>query len=300
MNWSSDDNIKISYRLLNVKGFGCAQANKLLWALSSTVQTSSQLENGIKQSLKPQDITAFDTEYTLYRTSTQINYVSVLDDISYPSKLRDSLRHNSPTVLSIMGNANLLHKKCVGISGSRKVSPKGLWITNDCASQLAENDICVVSGYASGVDIEAHKTALSNNGSTIIVLPEGISTFYIRKELRDIWDWDRVLVISEFLPKDKWLASRAMKRNQTIIGLSDSMIVIEAGETGGSLDAGLKTILSGKSLFVPYYKETPLSAAGNNLLIQKGAYPLGLGRDSHRTNIEKLMTAIYQPQTLDL
>lgn len=300
MNWSSDDNIKISYRLLSVKGYGCVQANKLLWALSHSVQTSLQLEDGIKRALRPQDLASFDVDYTLYHTSQGVEYISVLDDTSYPAKLRNLLRQNSPTVLSLMGNADLLRKRCIGISGSRKASDKGLWITNDCASQLASKDICVVSGYASGVDVEAHKAALSNGGSTIIVLPEGISTFYIRRELKDVWDWNRVLVISEFLPQDKWLASRAMRRNQTIIGISDSMVVIEAGETGGSLDAGLKTISSGKNLFVPYYKETPLSALGNNLLLRKGASPLGLSRESHRTNVERLVNAVSHPNVLDL
>lgn len=39
------------------------------------------------------------------------------------------------------------------------------------------------------------------------------------------------------------MASRVMQRNNTIIGLSDIMVVVEAGETGGSLDAGNKTLM---------------------------------------------------------
>jgi hypothetical protein len=43
------------------------------------------------------------------------------------------------------------------------------------------------------------------------------------------------------------------------------MDFIEAGETGGSLDAGMKTISYGKSLFVPDYAVAPQSALGNVL-----------------------------------
>lgn len=57
--------------------------------------------------------------------------------------------------------------------------------------------------------------------STIIVLPEGIESFRIKKELEDIWDWNRILVLSEFMHHDKWTAGRAMLPNNTIIGLSE-------------------------------------------------------------------------------
>ena len=60
----------------------------------------------------------------------------------------------------------------------------------------------------------AHDTALKNGLSTIIVLPEGISHFSIRKELQPVWDINRVLVISEFLPSDQWMEGRAMQRNK--------------------------------------------------------------------------------------
>ena len=57
--------------------------------------------------------------------------------------------------------------------------------------QLSGLDIAVVSGYASGVDIQTHYWALKSGGTTIIVLPEGINKFYIKKELKDVWDWNR-------------------------------------------------------------------------------------------------------------
>ena len=260
--------------------------------LKPSVNSSNQLEESIIRALKPQEVNTFTQQYVLYQRTEHVRYVSMLDDYEYPSELRRMLAQNSPTVLSYMGNFDLLKKKKVGFSGSRKVSEKGIWITEDCVSQLAEDDICIVSGYANGVDMVAHKTALKHGASTIIVLPEGISNFYIRPELRDIWDWNRVLVISEFMPNDRWMASKAMKRNLTIIGLSDVMLIIEAGETGGSLDAGLKTIKAGKFLFVPQYNEFPSSALGNNILLGNGALALKLRSDTKRTNIERVRRAI--------
>lgn len=147
----------------------------------------------------------------------------------------------------------------------------------------------IVSGYAQGVDKEAHYTALASGGSTIIVLPNGISSFYVRQELKDVWDWDRVLVISEYLPKDKWSVSRAMNRNNTIIGLSDIMVVVEAGLTGGSLDAGLRTLEDSKPLYVPLYSDYPESALGNKVLLERGAKCIRRSRQNNRANVMALL-----------
>ncbi len=155
-------------------------------------------------------------------------------------------------------------------------------------NKLVENDICVIAGYANGVDLEAHYSALAYGGTTIIVLPEGIESFYIRKELKDVWDWNRTLVISEFQPNEKWRVSNAMQRNKTIIGLSDAFFVVEAGVSGGSIDAGKKAIKMGKSLFVPYFKDVPESALGNNTLIEMGAKKLLRKRNNH-TNIDSII-----------
>ena len=192
----------------------------------------------------------------------------------------------------------MLKKKKIAFSGSRKASEKGLWITRDCVKQLAtDKDVCIVSGYAAGIDITAHYSALNDGLSTIIVLPEGISHFAIHKELLPVWDLDRVLVISEFFPNDKWLEGRAMQRNKTIIGLCDAIVVVEAGEKGGSLDAGKQTLQLGKKLFVPRYAQPPVSALGNAQLLQGGAQPLAMSPSTRQTNLVELWKAIQTKQS---
>ena len=165
---------------------------------------------------------------------------------------------------------------------------------------MSEKDVCIVSGYAAGVDQTAHYTAIEQGASTIIVLSEGIESFRIKKELKDIWDWSRVLVLSEFMPNDKWTAGRAMLRNNTIIGLSDIVVVVEAGETGGSLDAGLKTLEKGKYLFTPYYGIVPDSALGNNVLINKGAFPIKMKQETGRANLSKMFELLRESNRYSL
>ena len=64
----------------------------------------------------------------------------------------------------------------------------------------------------------------------------------------------------------------------------------------GNLDAGLKTIDYGKRLFVPQYAEFPISALGNEVLIQHGAFPLRMKRSNRKTNLDMLYASVANMQ----
>lgn len=285
--------VQAIYSFMKVKGIGIARTNKELASYKQQIGAMWTLEEWLLSVLNPEQKSEYFAQYVtvdgLKIKSNEVYFNTVLDS-SYPAPLKNLLRLNTPPVLSMVGNTKLLGNKTVGFSGSRKVSEKGIAVTRDCVEQLSViPGVSIVSGYAQGVDKEAHYAALASGGSTIIVLPNGISSFYVRQELKDVWDWSRVLVISEYLPEDKWSVSRAMNRNNTIIGLSDSMVVVESGLTGGSMDAGLRTLEDSKPLFVPIYSDYPESAQGNKVLIEKGARGIGRNRQSGRANIMALL-----------
>lgn len=279
---------------MSVKGVGPVQTNRLLLSLNDYSSIALQnLAANILTGKQREEFENIKDQPIEIRSKFEVDFM-ILQKENYPENLKKFLSTNAPPVLSMIGNSDLLKKKKVGFSGSRNVSEKGINITEDAVKSLVENDLTIVSGYAKGVDFTAHYTALKNGGSTIIVLPEGINHFRIKKEYKEVWDWDRVLVISEFQPYEKWMASRAMKRNNTIIALSDVIMVIEAGQTGGSLDAGLKTLDMRKPLFVPQYGEVPESAEGNITLLNKGASPLKMSKDTLKPNTTKILTLIRE------
>ena len=285
--------VQAIYSFMKVKGIGVTRTNKELLTYMQQLGSMWKLEDWLLSVLsadqKEEYYSQYETVEGLKIKSHDVRFNTVLDQ-SYPVNLKSLLKLNTPPVLSMIGNINLLSNRTVGFSGSRKVSEKGVAITKDCVEQLSqEKDISIVSGYAQGVDKEAHYTALASGGSTIIILPNGISSFYVREEVKDVWDWDRVLVISEYLPKDKWSVSRAMNRNNTIIGLSDIMVVVEAGLTGGSLDAGLRTLEDNKPLYVPLYSDYPESALGNKVLLERGARCIRRSKQSNRANVMALL-----------
>lgn len=213
------------------------------------------------------------------------------DEGSYPQKLKEVLGKLAPASIYYKGNLSLLDKQGVGFCGSRNASEKGLRTAKDCAEQVVDESLVVVSGNASGVDLVAHRTALENGGTTILVLPEGLNHFRIKKELREVWDWSRVLVISQFKPQEIWQAYRAMSRNQIIIGLSEAMIVIEAQEKGGTIEAGKSALKLKVPLFVAEYQDMT-HTQGNVRLLEMGAARLKKKQSVGKAKLTSLFSTI--------
>ena len=196
------------------------------------------------------------------------------NDTAYPQRLKTSLRDDCPPVLFVRGNARLLSEPAVGFCGSRKVSQKGEHITEQCAEQLAERGITVVSGYASGTDLAAHSSAIRHGGSTVFVLAEGILNAREKQPVRPWLTEENHVFVSQFFPTAQWNVGSAMKRNGLIIGLSDAMILVESGKTGGTFAAGQETLQRGKPLFVIDFEKPEVSAEANPFFIERGGNPI--------------------------
>jgi DNA processing protein len=214
------------------------------------------------------------------------------NDVRYPAALLNVFGALLPPDIWFMGNIGLLGEKAVGFCGSRKASERGLEVAADCARQLSEAGVIVVSGYAPGVDMASHEAALKNGGRTIIVLPEGINHFRIKKTVKLLWDWERILVVSQF-PRDAiWRADRAMERNKVIVALSRAVIVLEAREQGGTLNAGYSALQLGKPLFVALYDDMNGSREGNQRLIEEGGKPLLRNRATSQAQMREVFANV--------
>jgi DNA processing protein len=138
----------------------------------------------------------------------------------------------------------------------------------------------------------SHEAALSSGGATIIILPEGIDHFRIKKTIKDIWDWSRVVVISYFPRNAVWRADRAMERNKAIVGLSDAVIVLEARDRGGTLNAGFRALETRKPLFVAFFENMAEGREGNQQLIERGGIPLQRNRATGKANLKCIYASI--------
>lgn len=215
------------------------------------------------------------------------------NDERYPQRLLDVLGDDAPPVLFAKGNLNLAQQPAVGFCGSRKASEKGLRVARDASAMLAAESIVLVSGYASGVDLEVHRSALQSGGTTIFVLAEGILHFRVKREVAPLLNPENHLVLSEFSPRLTWQAHNAMQRNSTIIGLSDAMVVIESGLTGGTHACGEATLKFKRPLFVADYAVPAQSAEGNQYFLAKGALPLR-GNQDGVPSLSRVLQSVQQ------
>lgn len=220
----------------------------------------------------------------------EVSVLTIFDE-EYPDSLRSILAKKAPPLLFVMGNKGLLAKASMGFCGSREPSGKGLAVARECAVMASKKGINVVSGYAAGIDMTTHRAALETGGTTTIVLAEGLFHFRVKRDLKDQWDWNRIAVISEYLPSLPWSVSNAMRRNQTICSLSKAMVLIEAREAGGSIEAGRTCLKLGIPLFAPVYEGMPESAKGNQLLLREGARSLHKSRTTQMPNLKGVFAA---------
>ncbi len=193
---------------------------------------------------------------------------------SYPLRLKTVLRDQAPPVLFVAGSVDLLNRRGVGFCGARNASEEALRCADQVSRALAQHNLLVVSGHAVGVDEAAHRAALDIGGQTALVLPEGILRFRPRASIAERLTADNAVIVSEFSPNVPWSVQNAMQRNRTICGLVHALIVIEAGTSGGTWEAGQTALKLGLPLFVLDYSNPAPSANGNPLLLQKGGQPL--------------------------
>lgn len=194
-----------------------------------------EMPQGVRSSL------ADEAEELLARGVTAVN----AGGREFPASLVVNGKPAVPT-LFCMGDRALLTAAGAGMCGSRRVSPLGLKAAHACGQEVSARGLTVVSGYAKGVDTATHLAALEQGGKTVIVLAEGINAFRVKREFATSFDPNRVLVVSQFRPSQPWAAYAAMARNHVIFGLGKALVVIEAGEKGGTLAAGRDAIKRGR------------------------------------------------------
>ncbi len=192
----------------------------------------------------------------------------------YPEGL--SVAFGDLPVLHTIGALELLDRNAIGVCGSRDASDEALRYAYRFGKICAENNFVVVSGHARGVDREAQRGALEAGGATIAVLPEGVDGLHIVRELKPLVNpVDNFLAISMFEPGAHWTAWRAMERNKLIVGLSLALLVVEARQRGGTINAAYECARQQKPLAAVKFGTEGENRLGNReLLLQEKALPL--------------------------
>lgn len=173
----------------------------------------------------------------------------------YPRKLRDA--RYPVELLYYQGAWEIVEARGVAVVGSRKASPEGLQRAGQIARELVARDFTVVSGLAEGIDRAAHSAALEFKGRTIAVIGTPLGQVYPR-ENRDLQARIAAehLVISQ-VPVLRYSRQAPPQnrlffpeRNVTMSALTEATVIVEAGETSGTLTQARAALHQGRKLFI--------------------------------------------------
>jgi len=199
----------------------------------------------------------------------------------------------APVVLYCAGNLDLLRARGVAVAGSRDAHEQALAFAAGLVEAL--DGLNVVAGAAAGIDETAHRAALSAGRTTTAVLAEGIDQPRARDGLR-MGDPERLLIVSEFDPGKRWTRYQAMARNRTIAWLAGAVVVVAAGDRGGSWEQAQLCLKENVPLFVPDFPAE--IAPANRRLIEAGAR--ALDPNDARAAAELVAGVEPEPRQLEL
>ncbi len=231
-------------------------------------------EPGLLQTVqKPDTDTLTRVDAELVWAAETNNSFLFYEQSGYPSRLREI--DCPPPVLAVRGNVEVLTEPQLAIVGSRKCSSYGRQTSFWLARELADCGLGITSGLAVGVDAAAHQGALSaagNKGASIAVVATGLDTVYPRQH-RTLMEslTEKGAVVSEFPLGTPPRAAHFPQRNRLISGLSQGVLVIEAGLRSGSLITARLAMEQNREVFALPGRIDNALARGCHHLLRSGA-----------------------------
>ncbi|RMA65937.1 DNA-processing protein DprA [Ulvibacter antarcticus] len=239
----SNRELRYTLALQRVPNLGDTSAKKLLQAVGSAEGIFKEKKSNLLKidgigALKLRELnelTLLDEadEELLFIEQNEITF-SYFKDKNYPDRLKHCL--DGPILYFHTGNIDLQNKKIISIVGTRNVTSYGRSFCEKLIEELAPVNPVIVSGFAYGVDITAHKAAMDNGLQTIACLAHGLNLIYPKSHKKYVAKMEEHGgFITEFWSSDPFDRTNFLRRNRIIAGMSEATIVIESAEKGGSL-----------------------------------------------------------------
>jgi DNA processing protein len=173
----------------------------------------------------------------------------------YPSKLRDA--DHPVEVLYYRGNWELVDTPSVAIVGTRTPTKDGEANARRIARSLSRAGYTIVSGLAKGIDTAAHEATLEAGGRTIAVIGTPIFEAYPKEnaQLQETIATKHLLISQVPFLRYRKQAFKANTlffpaRNVTMSALTAATVIVEAGNTSGTLVQARAALAQNRRLFI--------------------------------------------------
>lgn len=286
--------------LLHVPNVGPQRVRNLLAAFkfpefifSASTADLCQIEGiqlGIAQAIRDYDDFGFGEKQLEWAEKLSVR-ITAYDDPSYPFLLKKI--YDPPLLYFVKGPSLDVRQDCIGVVGTRAVTAYGRRATKDLVKGLVENGLTIVSGLARGVDSVAHKTAIDLDGRTVAVLGNGLDQVYPaenRRLVAELLEKGNTM-ISEFPLGTIPDAGNFPQRNRIISGLSQGLVVIEAGDRSGAMLTAMNAIDQNRDVFAVPGRIYDSKSVGTNRLIRHGAVPVSRAEEI----LANLQSQLFKP-----
>lgn len=201
------------------------------------------------------------------------------EDDDFPPLLRQI--GDPPLLLYVRGERGILSGKNIAVVGSRSPSRYGREMAFSLGETLGRRGVTVVSGFANGIDSEAHGGCVQGGGRTAAVLGSGINQIYPRSNQRL---HDAILESGGLILTEYPLGARPMpyyfpQRNRIISGICQGMVLVEGRiKSGGMVTVG-HALNQGREVFALPGPVTQEGSQAPHKLIREGARLITCGED---------------------
>ncbi len=174
----------------------------------------------------------------------------------YPERLR--IAEYPIELLYFQGWWDLAESPSIAVVGTREPSDEGRARARKLVKHLVEDNFSVVSGLAKGIDTVVHQTAMELGGRTIAVIGTPLNLHYPKENrfLQDQIARNHLLIsqvpVVRYQQTPNPTANRFffVERNITMAALTLGTVIVEAGETSGTLVQARHAIKQGRKLFI--------------------------------------------------
>lgn len=159
-----------------------------------------------------------------------------LNDAAYPQRLKECA--DAPIILYYKGVADLNRQHVINIVGTRHCTTYGQDLVRRFVSDLRRMcpDVLIVSGLAYGIDICAHRQALTEGYETVGVLAHGLDQIYPPRHRDTAVEMVRQGgLLTEYMSQTQALPNNFRQRNRIVAGMSDATVLVESAYKGGGL-----------------------------------------------------------------
>ena len=231
MQINNSEEVFYTIALTRMTGFNQAMALHLYQSLGSGKAVYEQR----------QDLGNWDE--ALRRAAAEMEFIEkngiqalTLNDAAYPQRLKECA--DAPIILYYKGVADLNRQHVINIVGTRHCTTYGQDLVRRFVSDLRRMcpDVLIVSGLAYGIDICAHRQALTEGYETVGVLAHGLDQIYPPRHRDTAVEMVRQGgLLTEYMSQTQALPNNFRQRNRIVAGMSDATILVESAYKGGGL-----------------------------------------------------------------